>query len=126
MLTYQETALRSRLNILFCLNHICFLQVLSCGDNVLFCGLVHEEDTKHFPTELTDPKILSDIVNFSPNLSARVMTLQDGEGNNVLAPPVEEFMLTQVKVPPFNEASISSRETARTLFVLKVRLLFLF
>ena len=41
-------------------------QVLSCGDNVLFCGLVHDEDVAHFPPELTDPHILSQIVNFQP------------------------------------------------------------
>ena len=86
----------------------------------MFCGLVHEDDTKHFPPELTDPKILSEIVNFSPNSSTRVLQAKDHEGNFVLAPPVEEFKLTQVKVSPFKEASISSRDTARTLFILKV------
>ena len=76
----------------------CIIQVLSCGDNVLFCGLVHQEDVAHFPPELTDPDILADIVNFTPNKKAKVCFSEDADGNLCLEPPVEEFMLTQIKV----------------------------
>ena len=74
------------------------LEVLSCGDNVLFCGLVHQRDVSHFPPELTDPEILADIVNFSPRSGARVREQLDGENNLCLAPPVEEFRLTKIEV----------------------------
>ena len=73
-------------------------QVLSCGDNVLFFGLVHPEDVSHFPPELTDPDILADIVNFAPNKNAKVSVTKDSDGNDCLEPPVDEFRLIQVKV----------------------------
>ena len=74
------------------------VEVLSCGDNVLFCGLVHQEDISHFPPELTDPDILADIVNFSPNSEARVIEQLDSDNNLCLAPPVEEFKLIKIQV----------------------------
>ena len=74
------------------------LEVLSCGDNVLFCGLVHHQDVSHFPPELTDPDILADIVNFSPNSEARVREQLDSDNNLCLAPHVEEFKLVKIQV----------------------------
>ena len=73
------------------------LQVLSCGDNVLFCGLVHPEDVSHFPPELTDPDILADIVNFSAGPDARVLETTDCDQNLCLAPPVQEFKLIKIQ-----------------------------
>ena len=96
-----------------------YLQVLSCGDNVLFCGLVHEEDISHFPKELTDPKILSNIVNFNPNSTARVSPSIDTGGNTCLSPPVEEFQLTVIDVKPNSSSKIPKLEVASTLFVLR-------
>ena len=95
------------------------LQVLSCGDNVLFCGLVHDEDVAHFPPELTDPHILSQIVNFQPASSAVVSPETDCEGNLTLAPPVEEFRLTSIKLRPGSEARLRRMEVASTLFILR-------
>ena len=74
------------------------LEVLSCGDNVLFCGLVHQEDISHFPPALTDPDILAEIVNFCPNSGARVREELDSDNNLCLAPPVEEFKLIKIQV----------------------------
>eukprot|EP00092_Neocalanus_flemingeri_P068388 GFUD01083578.1.p1 GENE.GFUD01083578.1~~GFUD01083578.1.p1 ORF type:complete len:388 (-),score=78.03 GFUD01083578.1:104-1267(-) len=74
------------------------VEVLSCGDNVLFCGLVHPEDVSHFPPELTDPEILAEIVNFTPNLDAKVSVTKDSDGNDCLEPPVDEFRLIQIKM----------------------------
>ena len=61
---------------------------------------MHQEDVVHFPPELTDPDILADIVNFSPNKNAMICSSEDSDGNNLLEPPgpVEEFMLIQIKV----------------------------
>ena len=80
------------------ISQVHLIEVLSCGDNVLFCGLVHPEDVAHFPPELTDPEILAEIVNFSPNTDAKVTSVQDSDGNNCLEPPVDEFRLVQIKV----------------------------
>ena len=99
----------------------CHSQVLSCGDNVLFCGLVHEEDVTHFPPELTDPDILSRIANFTPGPSARVTPLQETEDQLSLAPPVREFRLTSVKLRPGTEARVERLEVASTLFILRGR-----
>ena len=94
-------------------------QVLSCGDNVLFCGLVHDEDVAHFPPELTDPNILSEIVNFEPASNALVTPETDAEGHLSLAPPVQEFRLTSIKLRPETEARVQRLETASTLFILR-------
>ena len=59
---------------------------------------MHQEDVVHFPPELTDPDILADIVNFSPNKNAMICSSEDSDGNKLLEPPVEEFMLIQIKV----------------------------
>ena len=93
--------------------------MLSCGDNVLFCGLVHEEDVVHFPPELTDPDILSDIVNFSPNKTARVTVETDDDGFPCLSPNVEEFKLSCLKMSPSSVTKVKSKDTARTIFILK-------
>lgn len=95
------------------------LQVLSCGDNVLFCGLVHDEDVAHFPPELTDPHILSQIVNFQPASNAVVSPETDTEGNLSLAPPVQEFQLTSIKLRPESKARLRRLEVASTLFILR-------
>lgn len=93
------------------------IEVLSCGDNVLFCGLVHPEDVAHFPPELTDPEILADIVNFSPNTEAKVTSCKDSAGNNCLEPPVDEFRLIQMKVNPKSTNIASSFSSGSTLFI---------
>ena len=65
---------------------------------------MHPEDVAHFPPELTDPEILAEIVNFSPNLNAKVSFSKDNDGNDSLEPPVDEFRLIQIKVKT-NETS---------------------
>ena len=60
--------------------------------------MVHDEDVIHFPPELTDPDILANMVNFSPNSKAKVVSKEDSNGNICLEPPVEEFRLTQLEV----------------------------
>ena len=72
------------------------VEVLSCGDNVLFCGLVHQEDSIHFPPALTDPSLLARVVSFLPSASPLVPETTDQEGHPSLAPPVREFRLTKL------------------------------
>ena len=80
---------------------------------------MHDEDVAHFPPELTDPDILSQIVNFQPASSALVSPEADTEGNLSLAPPVQEFQLTSISLRPESEARLRRLEVASTLFILR-------
>lgn len=96
------------------------VEVLSCGDNVLFCGLVHDEDVKHFPPQLTDPDILAQVVSFKPSPSPLVPEGRDEEGHSTLSPPVREFSLTKIEVSPLSWLSqLPSLSCASTLLVIQ-------
>jgi len=95
------------------------VEVLSCGDNVLFCGLVHEEDSVHFPPELTDPALLAEVVSFKPSPSPRVEEVEDCEGLPTLSPPVKEFKLAKIKVEDGESKILEPLPTASTFLVLQ-------
>merc|ERR1712192_97253 len=95
------------------------VEVLSCGDNVLFCGLVHEEDSVHFPPELTDPALLAEVVSFKPSPSPRVEEVEDSEGLPTLSPPVKEFKLAKIKVEDGESKILEPLPTASTLLVIQ-------
>lgn len=74
------------------------LEVLSCGDNVLFCGFVSPADISHFPSDLTNPDLLATIVNFNPTKQPKVEPTKKKDGSLLYSPPVREFSLSRVVV----------------------------
>jgi len=95
------------------------VEVLSCGDNVLFCGLVHQEDSAHFPPELMDPALLAQVVSFKPSPSPRVKEMEDYEGLPTLSPPVKEFKLAKIQVEGGKDKVVEPISTASTLLVIQ-------